>query len=346
MGKAPSSSMYRWDHQPGAPRVRNPDFLDRPRIQVLVLGRNRQRFLTIKQSLELHGRHEVSAYTFNEDEAVELAQWKPFDVLLVTPEVTAAEAQEGINMVCTTSVNQQIVPVYSPGNDRNAVNAVLEVRLPDRHKLAPPAREAPAMIADEKLEADLAYFTAKSTVDAFEEKRAAQAAKEAEVKAAEEAKKQARAEAAQAKADEARSAQDAKKEERKAKVEDTKQKSEDNAARAARIKAKARFEQQLEAVFERTDKNHDGHLTRAEVIRALKGDIELPQLLHMPEKVDCCLARANTQNEFEEAFQHMDSDGNREINLAEFKLHCVEIRAEQLAAMSPMSPGRGWNIGS
>merc|ERR1712166_1483993 len=77
MGKAPSSSMYRWDHQPGAPRVRNPDFLDRPRIQVLVLGRNRQRFLTIKQSLELHGRHEVSAYTFNEDEAVELAQWKP-----------------------------------------------------------------------------------------------------------------------------------------------------------------------------------------------------------------------------------------------------------------------------
>ena len=36
---------------------------------------------------------------------------------------------------------------------------------------------------------DLAYFTAKSTVDAFEEKRAAQAAKEAEVKAAEEAKK-------------------------------------------------------------------------------------------------------------------------------------------------------------
>ena len=40
------------------------------------------------------GRHEVSAYTFNEDEAVELAQWKPFDVLLVTPEVTAAEAQE------------------------------------------------------------------------------------------------------------------------------------------------------------------------------------------------------------------------------------------------------------
>ena len=54
---------------------------------------------------------------------------------------------------------------------------------------------------------DLAYFTAKSTVDAFEEKRAAQAAKEAEVKVAEEAKQKARAEAAQAKADEAKSAQ-------------------------------------------------------------------------------------------------------------------------------------------
>ena len=70
-------------------------------------------------------------------------------------------------------------------------------------------------------------------------------------------------------------------------------------------------------MFERTDKNSDGHLTRAEVIRALKSDIEvnlastngsiqtdvcvqLPQLLHMPEKVETALARANTQNEFEE----------------------------------------------
>ena len=29
----------------------------------------------------------------------------------------------------------------------------MQVRLPDRHKLAPPARDAPAIIADEKIEA-------------------------------------------------------------------------------------------------------------------------------------------------------------------------------------------------
>merc|ERR1711865_1343884 len=336
MGKA-KRQMYRWDHQPGAPRVRNPDFLPRPRVQVLVLGRNRQRLLTIKQSLELRGRHEVSAYTFNEDEAVELAQWKPFDVLLVTPEVTAAEAQEGINLVCAASVNQQIIPVYVPGNDRNAVNAVLEVRPPSRtdQNLPVAATNEPLIIADEAEVAEQEYQEAKSAAEASENIRRAQAEAEEEAKAHEQARAEAKdeaakakAEATRAKADAARSQQEQKQQQRTAKFEATKSSAKALKVKKEEMERKARFIETLGNIFEQTDKNKDGHLTRAEVIRALKNVEGLPNLLHMPEKVSCSIQRQNTQNQFEESYQRMDIDHDSEVSFDEFKLFCLEVRSE------------------
>eukprot|EP00658_Telonema_sp_P-2_P048060 TRINITY_DN36578_c0_g1_i1.p1 TRINITY_DN36578_c0_g1~~TRINITY_DN36578_c0_g1_i1.p1 ORF type:complete len:301 (+),score=93.74 TRINITY_DN36578_c0_g1_i1:371-1273(+) len=280
------------------------------------------------------GCHEISAYTFSEDEAVELVRWKPFDMLVVNSDVTASEAQQAINLITTASSNPRLLPVYVPGNDRNVVNAVLEAKLGEEDEQAgdAPPRRAPlfhgdTLLPDEQEEADRAYARAEEAAAAMEadrkEKEAAEAA-EAAARAKEE-------EEFRKKQDEAREQQSKRQQERKARAEASKN---HHLLQEQRVQAdadKARFFDKIEQAFVRVDKNQDGHLTRAEVIRALRRDLELPALLHLPTKITTQQG-AESQRQFEEAFQRMDIDQNREIDTDEFKLFCLEIRSKQIAA--------------
>ena len=75
----------------------------------------------------------------------------------------------------------------------------------------------------------------------------------------------------------------------------------------------AHVPENVRSVFERVDRNQDGALTRAELIRALLGDLELQALLELPAKVG-----DDQRAVFEEAFQGMDKDDGRSISLPEF----------------------------
>jgi len=90
---------------------------------------------------------------------------------------------------------------------------------------------------------------------------------------------------------------------------------------------KEKFLSKCQSVFERTDHNQDGLLTRAEIIRALRHDLELPMLLELPTHI-----AANTpdhsQRLFEEVFQHMDIDEDRHISAEEFQRFCMHLHPD------------------
>ena len=64
----------------------------------------------------------------------------------------------------------------------------------------------------------------------------------------------------------------------------------------------------LQAAFARIDRSCDGHLSRAEVIRALREDAGVRELLRLPAHVGDA-----QRTEFEGAFQSMDVNDNREV---------------------------------
>lgn len=53
--------------------------------------------------------------------------------------------------------------------------------------------------------------------------------------------------------------------------------------------------------------------------------LQLPSLLHLPPEI-----HEAERAEFEDCFQRMDIDNNREIDLQEFKLFCGEVRMKSL----------------
>ena len=61
------------------------------------------------------------------------------------------------------------------------------------------------------------------------------------------------------------------------------------------------------------DKNHDGHLTRAEIILGCRKNPDLAKLMGLPEHVG-----DQQRDVFEKIFQSMDEDDDREITLEEF----------------------------
>jgi hypothetical protein len=69
----------------------------------------------------------------------------------------------------------------------------------------------------------------------------------------------------------------------------------------------------VRAVFERVDRNRDEQLTRAELIRALRRDVELQELLELPAHIG-----DDQRTVFEAVFQRMDKDDGRSITLQEF----------------------------
>ena len=78
-------------------------------------------------------------------------------------------------------------------------------------------------------------------------------------------------------------------------------------------------------MFDRSDKNHDGALTRAEIIKSLRGDPKLRALLVLPERVSTADA---TQKVFEGVFQQLDLNDDRRIEKEEFRKFCTKIHPE------------------
>jgi len=104
----------------------------------------------------------------------------------------------------------------------------------------------------------------------------------------------------------------------KAKAKRDKEKREQEARQIA-------WEKEIEKVFHRTDKNQDGFLSRAEIIRALKTDIKLAALLELQDHVS---DSDDTHRKFETAFQDMDNDVDRHIAYAEFLKFCAKIHPD------------------
>eukprot|EP01052_Picozoa_sp_SAG31_P055067 SAG31_NODE_14998_length_776_cov_1.412112_1_plen_258_part_11 len=72
-------------------------------------------------------------------------------------------------------------------------------------------------------------------------------------------------------------------------------------------------------LFHTVDKNSDGSLSRAELIKAARGDIELRELLGLPARIG-----DEDRAAFERVFQGMDADDSRGVVFAEFRSWFVE----------------------
>ena len=70
---------------------------------------------------------------------------------------------------------------------------------------------------------------------------------------------------------------------------------------------------ELADTFDKIDRNHDGHLTRAEMILTCKKNPEIAGILNIPQRMgdaDRC--------QFEKVFQAMDANDDREVSKEEF----------------------------
>lgn len=88
----------------------------------------------------------------------------------------------------------------------------------------------------------------------------------------------------------------------------------------------------LSAAFGRVDRNVDGHVTRAELVKALRGDDELQAMLSLPAHIS-----DGQRGLFESVFQAMDTDGDREVSLDEFVgyLAAQQQSGGEVAAVAP-----------
>jgi len=85
------------------------------------------------------------------------------------------------------------------------------------------------------------------------------------------------------------------------------------------------WETEILTVFKAADKNQNGFLTRAEIIRELRSNKKIGALLHLPSNIS---SLGESQARFEEAFQKMDIDNNKKIEPDEFLIFCAELHPE------------------
>ena len=71
------------------------------------------------------------------------------------------------------------------------------------------------------------------------------------------------------------------------------------------------------AAFKKMDKNGDGRLSRAEVIQALRKDVEVRKLLGL-EEFETIRQEDGSRDAFEKVFQALDADSNKMIDEKEF----------------------------
>ena len=91
-------------------------------------------------------------------------------------------------------------------------------------------------------------------------------------------------------------------------------------------------EDRLREIFNRTAKDGGGELSREELIRRLRKDEELVELLQLPQKVNDAAMSA-----FEAVFQNMDSDEDKGITEVEFVAYFSSCKSEFERAQTPDS---------
>ena len=90
----------------------------------------------------------------------------------------------------------------------------------------------------------------------------------------------------------------------------------------------------VRAAFGLIDKNGDGKLSRIEVIKALRNHERVCKLLQLPQFIR---QEDGTRDQFEAAFQRIDSDDSKDISLTEFENyfippdHSVSARSRGIA---------------
>jgi len=84
-------------------------------------------------------------------------------------------------------------------------------------------------------------------------------------------------------------------------------------------------EHEILEVFHTLDRNQDGHISRAEFIKTLRGNTEVASYFQLPQNVK---QEDGSRDKFEAVFQAMDRDGDRTVTYDEIRGY---IRNEQPA---------------
>ena len=88
-------------------------------------------------------------------------------------------------------------------------------------------------------------------------------------------------------------------------------------------------------VFDMIDRDHNGLLTRAEIIVGVRKNPELRHLLGLPDHIR---QEDGSRDLFEQVFQHIDLDDSKAVSLAEFQSYVVEI----ISAGQPVNHPQRW----
>lgn len=91
----------------------------------------------------------------------------------------------------------------------------------------------------------------------------------------------------------------------------------------------------VRAAFKMIDKNNDGTLSRIEVIKALRTQEKVSELLKLPHVIR---QEDGTRDNFEVVFQAIDRDDSKSISMSEFEDYFIPPEA---ATPAPQKAGRG-----
>ena len=94
------------------------------------------------------------------------------------------------------------------------------------------------------------------------------------------------------------------------------------------------LELDYQVAFELIDKNGDGKLTRAEIIKGCRSDQRVRELLQLPATIR---QEDGTRDVFEKVYQLMDKDDSKSIDITEFKVFWLQNVRMTLELLSPIS---------
>jgi hypothetical protein len=99
----------------------------------------------------------------------------------------------------------------------------------------------------------------------------------------------------------------------------------------------------LHMIFHHSDRDGDGRINVRELLIALRHDITLASLLHLPAHIR---QEDGTREAFEEVFQAMDEDDERGITFEQFRNHVMQWGMEAMGAMEEGAEEGGGGSGA
>jgi hypothetical protein len=98
------------------------------------------------------------------------------------------------------------------------------------------------------------------------------------------------------------------------------------------IAVEVKFTQRLYEMWEIADRNGDGKVTKPELIKALRGFADLAEDLNLPQNIR---QEDGTRQQFEEFFQNLDTNNDRNISWEEFSFGLRERMKKQFLQGQP-----------